>query len=203
MKEIFEADNEIQVLGTRHGEKLYETLLNREEMAKAEDRGGYYRIPADIRDLNYSLYFTEGQVDVSFAEEYTSHNTHRMNQAEMVELLLKLDCVQDALKTRTVSRMNILVTGARGFIGRNLTAHLRAREGCAVTPFDVDHSPDDLRAGLETADIVYHLAGVNRPRSHRGVRDRECGADARHLRAPARTWPHTRDCDVLLRPGRT
>jgi UDP-2-acetamido-2,6-beta-L-arabino-hexul-4-ose reductase len=59
--------------------------------------------------------------------------------------------------------MNVLVTGARGFIGRNLTAHLRAREGCVVTLFDVDHSPDDLRAGLETADVVYHLAGVNRP----------------------------------------
>jgi UDP-2-acetamido-2,6-beta-L-arabino-hexul-4-ose reductase len=59
--------------------------------------------------------------------------------------------------------MNVLVTGARGFIGRNLTAHLRPREGCAVTPFDVDNSPDDLRAGLEKADIVYHLAGVNRP----------------------------------------
>ena len=60
--------------------------------------------------------------------------------------------------------MNVLVTGARGFIGRNLTVHLRAREGCAVTLFDVDNSPDDLRSGLETADIVYHLAGVNRPR---------------------------------------
>ena len=103
LKEILQADNDIQILGTRHGEKLYETLLNREEMVKAEDRGGYYRIPADIRDLNYSLYFTEGKADVSFAEEYTSHNTHRLNQAEMVELLLKLDCVQDALKTGTVA----------------------------------------------------------------------------------------------------
>jgi UDP-glucose 4-epimerase len=82
---------------------LYETLLNREERAKAEDRGGYYRIPADVRDLNYSLYFSQGQVGVSFAEEYTSQNTHRMNQAEMVDLLLKLDCVQGALKTRTVT----------------------------------------------------------------------------------------------------
>ena len=72
-------------------------------MAKAEDRGGYYRIPADIRDLNYSLYFTQGQVDVSLAKEYTSHNTHRMSQAEMVELLLKLDCVQEASKTGKVA----------------------------------------------------------------------------------------------------
>jgi UDP-N-acetylglucosamine 4,6-dehydratase/5-epimerase len=98
LKEIFQADNEIQILGTRHGEKLYETLLNREEMAKAEDRGAYYRIPADTRALNYSLYFSEGKLDVSFAEEYTSHQTHRMTRAEMVAVLLKLDCVQEALK---------------------------------------------------------------------------------------------------------
>jgi UDP-glucose 4-epimerase len=103
LKHIFEADNEIQILGTRHGEKLYETLLNREEMAKAEDWGGYYRIPADVRDLNYALYFSEGQTDVSFAAEYNSHNTHAMNKVEMVDLLLKLDCVQEALKARTVA----------------------------------------------------------------------------------------------------
>ncbi|MBZ5582308.1 MAG: polysaccharide biosynthesis protein [Acidobacteriia bacterium] len=103
MKQIFEADNEICIVGTRHGEKIYETLLNREEMAKAEDRGAYYRIPADVRDLNYSLYFTQGQMEVSFAGEYTSDNAHRMNQAEMVELLLKLDCVQQAMKTGTVA----------------------------------------------------------------------------------------------------
>jgi UDP-glucose 4-epimerase len=101
LKELFRANNEIQILGTRHGEKLYETLLNREETAKAEDRGAYYRIPADVRDLNYSLYFSEGQLGVSFANEYTSHNTHRMDRAEMIELLLKLDCVRDVLKTRT------------------------------------------------------------------------------------------------------
>ncbi len=103
LKDIFEAGNKIQVLGTRHGEKLYETLLNREEMARAQDCGAYYRVPADIRDLNYSLYFSEGQVDVSDAREYTSHNTHRMTHAEMVELLVTLDCVREALKTRTVT----------------------------------------------------------------------------------------------------
>jgi UDP-N-acetylglucosamine 4,6-dehydratase len=100
LKEIFQADNEIQILGTRHGEKLYETLLNREEMAKAEDRGAYYRIPADSRGLNYSLYFSEGKLDVSFTEEYTSHQTHRMTRPEMVAVLLKLDCVQEALKAQ-------------------------------------------------------------------------------------------------------
>jgi UDP-N-acetylglucosamine 4,6-dehydratase len=102
LKEIFNADNEIKILGTRHGEKLYETLLNREEMSKAEDRGGYYRIPVDARDLNYSLYFSQGQINVSCADEYTSHNTHRLNQAEMIDLLVKLDCVQEALKTGAV-----------------------------------------------------------------------------------------------------
>jgi UDP-N-acetylglucosamine 4,6-dehydratase/5-epimerase len=100
LKEVFQADNEIQILGTRHGEKLYETLLNREEMAKAEDRGAYYRIPADTRGLNYSLYFSEGKLDVSFTEEYTSHQTHRMTRGEMVEVLLKLDCVREALKAQ-------------------------------------------------------------------------------------------------------
>jgi UDP-glucose 4-epimerase len=100
LKEVFQAENEIQILGTRHGEKLYETLLNREEMAKAEDRGAYYRIPADARGLNYSLYFSEGKLDVSFAEEYTSHQTHRMTRAEMVAVLLKLDCVQEALQAQ-------------------------------------------------------------------------------------------------------
>lgn len=102
LREIFEADTEIRIIGTRHGEKLYETLLNREEMAKAEDRGGYYRIPADVRDLNYALYFNEGQEAVSFAEEYNSNNTHRMNKTELVKLLLTLDCVQEALKTGAV-----------------------------------------------------------------------------------------------------
>jgi UDP-N-acetylglucosamine 4,6-dehydratase len=103
LKEIFEADNEIQILGTRHGEKLYETLLNREEMAKAEDRGDYYRVPADIRDLNYSLYFSEGQMKVGFAAEYTSHNTRRMNQTQMVDVLLTLPCVQEVLEPRRVA----------------------------------------------------------------------------------------------------
>jgi UDP-glucose 4-epimerase len=99
LRTIFEVDNVVQVIGTRHGEKLYETLLNREEMAKAEDLGGYYRIPADDRDLNYSLYFSEGQVEVSLTSEYNSHNTHQMNQLEMIRLLLTLDCVKEAFKT--------------------------------------------------------------------------------------------------------
>ena len=85
----------IRIIGTRHGEKLYETLVNREEMAKAEDLGTYYRIPADERDLNYENYFSEGGIDISLSEEYTSHNTHRLNIDEVVQLLGKLDLFEE------------------------------------------------------------------------------------------------------------
>jgi len=100
---IFEAKNVIRVIGTRHGEKLYETLLNREEMAKAEDLGVYYRVPADCRDLNYSCYFTEGERKISVQEEYNSHNTRRLEVDELVEMLPQLDIVQEALKTGRIT----------------------------------------------------------------------------------------------------
>jgi len=100
LKKVFDADNEIRIIGTRHGEKLYETLLNREEMAKAEDMGEYFRVPADVRDLNYNCYFTEGETEVSKIEDYNSHNTRRLDVDGMVELLLKLDCVHEALAER-------------------------------------------------------------------------------------------------------
>jgi UDP-glucose 4-epimerase len=100
LKRLFDADSEIRIIGTRHGEKLYETLLNREEMAKAEDMGGYFRVPADVRDLNYACYFSEGQKAVSEMEDYNSHNTRRLDVEDMMELLLKLDCVREALGNR-------------------------------------------------------------------------------------------------------
>jgi UDP-glucose 4-epimerase len=100
---LLEADNKIQIIGTRHGEKLYETLLNREEMAHAEDMGGYYRVPADVRDLNYSCFFSEGQTTVSFSGDYTSHNTDLLDVEEMMKLLLQLKCVQEALGLREVT----------------------------------------------------------------------------------------------------
>lgn len=96
--ELFEADNPIKVIGTRHGEKLYETLLTREEMAHAEDQGGYYRIPADNRDLNYGKYFVEGERVVSVAEDYNSHNTERLDIEGIKKKLLSLAYVRDALK---------------------------------------------------------------------------------------------------------
>jgi len=99
--ELYQKDNPIKVIGTRHGEKLYETLVNREEMVKAEDLGDYYRIPADTRDLNYNRYFLEGQAQISQIEEYTSHNTSRLNVEETKNLLLKLDYIkEDLLRTR-------------------------------------------------------------------------------------------------------
>ena len=97
IKELFKADNPIKVIGTRHGEKLYETLLTREERVKAEDLGGYYRIVPDDRDLNYGKYFTEGEEKVSQVEDYNSHNTQRLNVQEIKELLLKLSYIQDEL----------------------------------------------------------------------------------------------------------
>jgi UDP-glucose 4-epimerase len=100
---LFNARNEIQIIGTRHGEKLYETLLTREEMAKAEDLSDYYRIPADNRDLNYSCYFTEGETKVSSQEDYNSHNTRRLDEDGLIALLVKLDFVKEALETGKIS----------------------------------------------------------------------------------------------------
>lgn len=99
LKQIFEADNPIKIIGTRHGEKLYETLLTREERAKAEDCGDYFRVPADNRDLNYNVYFTEGQQEVSLQEDYNSHNARRLDVAGLAELLLRLDYMRTELAT--------------------------------------------------------------------------------------------------------
>jgi UDP-glucose 4-epimerase len=97
MKQVFKADNPVQIIGTRHGEKLYETLLTREEMTVAEDMGDYYRVAADNRDLNYELFFDKGRSEVSVKEDYNSHNTKRLSVDEMAEMLLSLDIVQRAL----------------------------------------------------------------------------------------------------------
>lgn len=100
LKELLEADTEVRVIGTRHGEKVYETLVNREEMAKAIDLGGYYRVPADTRDLNYDKYFTAGNERVKQTAEYTSHNTLQLDVEGMKELLMTLDCVHEARRQR-------------------------------------------------------------------------------------------------------
>lgn len=98
LKELFDAKNEIKIIGTRHGEKLYETLLTREEMAKAEDCGDYFRISADTRDLNYNKFFIEGESEISRQEDYNSHNTRRLNIEEIKETVLKIDYIQKELK---------------------------------------------------------------------------------------------------------
>jgi UDP-N-acetylglucosamine 4,6-dehydratase/5-epimerase len=103
VRQIFHADNPIQVIGTRHGEKKHETLLTREEMAKAEDLGSYYSIKADNRDLNYNAFFTEGTKEVSSMEDYTSDNAHRMDVAEMAAVLLKLPYIQAELQEYSVA----------------------------------------------------------------------------------------------------
>jgi UDP-glucose 4-epimerase len=97
IKEIFNASNPIQVIGTRHGEKLYETLCTREEMAKAIDLGNFYLIPADNRDLNYGKYFESGDIKTSALEDYNSHNTARLNLEQVKEKLLGLDYIKDQL----------------------------------------------------------------------------------------------------------
>ena len=97
LKELFKKDNPVRVIGTRHGEKLYESLISREEMVKAQDMGGYYRIPADNRDLNYAQYFSEGEEKISQQEDYTSHNTERLDVAQIRALLLKLDYIKEEL----------------------------------------------------------------------------------------------------------
>ncbi|MBJ6609707.1 MAG: polysaccharide biosynthesis protein [Candidatus Thiothrix moscowensis] len=97
LKEIFTNDNPIRIIGTRHGEKLYESLISREEMVKAQDLGEYYRIPADNRDLNYAQYFSEGEEKISQQDDYTSHNTDRLNVEQVKTLLLKLDFIKEEL----------------------------------------------------------------------------------------------------------
>ncbi|MFZ7807555.1 polysaccharide biosynthesis protein [Bacillus thuringiensis] len=97
LKEIFSAENEVKIIGTRHAEKLYETLLTREEMVNSEDLGDYYRIKADNRDLNYNTYFTVGKTSISEQKDYHSHNTKKLDIKSIKKLILKLDYVQEQL----------------------------------------------------------------------------------------------------------
>lgn len=97
MKDLLRLNNEIKIIGTRHGEKLYESLVSREEMARADDLPGYYRIPADSRDLNYEKYFSEGETEIAKIDDYTSHNTRRLNVAQVRDVLMQLDIVREAV----------------------------------------------------------------------------------------------------------
>lgn len=100
MREVFDINADISCIGTRHGEKLYETLLTREENVKASDLGRYYMVPMDDRDLNYGKFFVDGEKIITEAEDYNSHNTERLNKDQMVDMLKKLDYIQNELKTK-------------------------------------------------------------------------------------------------------
>ena len=100
MKRLLKAENPIKIIGTRHGEKLYETLLTREERAKAEDQGGYFRVPSDNRDLNYNLFFSEGSAEVKEQQDYHSHNTEQLDVEGLKRLLLKLSEITEVMKRR-------------------------------------------------------------------------------------------------------
>jgi len=97
LRELVNPNNEINIIGTRHGEKLYESLVSREEMARAEDLVDYYRIPADSRDLNYDKYFVEGETQISEIDDYTSHNTRRLNVDQVKKVLVRLSIVREAV----------------------------------------------------------------------------------------------------------
>jgi UDP-glucose 4-epimerase len=97
MVSLFADKSEIKVIGTRHGEKLYESLVSREEMARAEDLGNYFRIPADARDLNYDKYFVTGETQIANFDDYTSHNTQRLSVAQVKDVLLSLELIREAL----------------------------------------------------------------------------------------------------------
>lgn len=95
VKQIFKSDSELVIIGTRHGEKLFETLISREEMARADDLGRYYRIPADNRDLNYNKYFVDGEKSITALEDYTSHNADQLDIEGTMKLLLQLDYIKE------------------------------------------------------------------------------------------------------------
>ena len=162
---LLDAENEIRIIGTRHGEKLYETLLNREEMAQAEDLGDYYRVPADARDLNYSQFFQQ--------RENRGFRSHRLQLSQRgtagrgrddeaaAETAVCAGCPE---RQGGASVTRILITGGRGFLGRNLAAHLRRTQGLRdLTIIDREDSVENLKRRLLRADVIFHLAGVNRP----------------------------------------
>ena len=97
IQKVFNASNEIRILGTRHGEKKHECLVNREEMAKAVDLGDYFRIPSDTRDLNYTKYFEQGETRITAGVDYTSENTHQLDVDGMVKMLLGLHYMQELI----------------------------------------------------------------------------------------------------------
>lgn len=106
MRRLFRSNVPIRVIGTRHGEKLYETLVSREEMSRADDMGGFFRVPADARDLNYNKFFTEGEQRISDSDDYTSHNTRQLDVGGIIKLLSGLDYIQNSLQSMNIIEDN-------------------------------------------------------------------------------------------------
>ena len=100
LQKILGSDSPINVIGTRHGEKLYETLVSREEMVRVQDMGNWYRIPSDTRDLNYDKYFTDGEIKISAIEDYTSHNTDILNEEQTISVVKKLDYIKNVIQAK-------------------------------------------------------------------------------------------------------
>jgi UDP-glucose 4-epimerase len=208
VKSVFNAENPVRVIGTRHGEKLYETLLTREEMSRASEIGNYYRVAADVRDLNYDRYFSEGESRIASIQDYHSHNVRQLDVDEMIALLLKLPYIEEELEKDLVRRTSaapiapvapvaavpasvssngharptpestsrsahtapksmktVLITGANGFIGRNLATHLKRRDDVRVLEFGRANTDSELEDWVAQADVVFHLAGINRPQT--------------------------------------
>ncbi|CAG2162915.1 unnamed protein product, partial [Oppiella nova] len=133
-------DHQINVIGTRHGEKAFEALLSREEKACAEDLGDYFRVPADQRDLNYEKYIEDGNTKVVEYEDYNSHNTTRLD-------------------------VEVLITGANGFVAKNLIQYLSEKENIEILKYYRDSTEQELEQLVLDAEWIIHLAGVNRPKN--------------------------------------
>ena len=125
LKSVNKPNYKVGHIGIRHGEKLYEVLLSKEEKAVANDLGNYFRVPADNRDLNYDKYFTEGTFEYKNATEYNSNNTTQLNEEEVVDILSNLPLIKNLIKLVYQERfLNITITGSNGFIGSNLYLNL-------------------------------------------------------------------------------
>ena len=175
MQKLF-GDTGTQIIGTRHGEKLYETLMTREERLRSEDMGHYFRVAADNRDLNYDKFVVKGEVHTMADEAYTSpqHQPSGCGWDSQEDPDHRL-CAGSAEKLGGEARMNILITGAKGFVGKNLVCNLRniaegknrTRPGLSigeVYEYDLDTDPALLDTYCAKADFVFNLAGVNRPK---------------------------------------
>src|SRR3989338_9222328 len=168
---IFNKPNHaIKIICKSHGEKRCESLLTAEEMAKAIDMGEYYRIPADVRDLNYDEYYDKGDTASSKPTEYNSDNTNQLAQKELMELLRNtVPEIREAMKnTADKPRMTILITGANGFIGKNLTVYLKHLTNVQldILTYTRESNPDDLITSIQKSDFIFHLAGENRPKKN-------------------------------------